>query len=353
MSSSTSRVSLYKPAGGENVNVTTDLNNNYDKIDTNLNFRVAANATARNAISPFWEGLNVRDTDTGKCWVSNGSAPASSSWDQIATANTYTTAINVAPAATGTIGANFRAGSDTNNRFQIRGDGQIAWGTGSATPDVNLYRSAANTLKTDDYFFSGDGIFATNDLESNAQLKLYQGGTTKLNSQPSTSTTVSSSTTETVIATYSIPGNDMSVGSVYKLTAFGTISTNSTGTNQITIRGRVNGLSGTQFGTTNAVTMTNSLTTKVVKIEVYAVCLATGASGSVFAQIDVWNGGTIAGLNPTNFGSATNNGHIIDGGTPSTVDTTTTTDLVITVQWSASSSNNSFICRGFAAERIA
>src|SRR6478735_6413731 len=83
MSSSTTRVSLYKPAGGENVNVTTDINNNLDKIDTNLNFRVAANATARNAISPFWAGLNVRDTDTGKPWVSNGSAPISASWKEI------------------------------------------------------------------------------------------------------------------------------------------------------------------------------------------------------------------------------------------------------------------------------
>ena len=58
MSTLTSRLALYKPAGGENINVTTDLNNNLDKIDQNLNFRVAANATARNAISPFWEGLN-------------------------------------------------------------------------------------------------------------------------------------------------------------------------------------------------------------------------------------------------------------------------------------------------------
>jgi uncharacterized ubiquitin-like protein YukD len=82
MSSLTTRVSLYKPAGGENVNVTTDLDNNYDKIDTNLNFRVAASATARNAISPFWEGLNVRQTDTGTCWVSNGTPPISASWDQ-------------------------------------------------------------------------------------------------------------------------------------------------------------------------------------------------------------------------------------------------------------------------------
>lgn len=39
---------------------------------------------------------------------------------------------------------------DTNNRLAVRADGQLAWGTGSAGADTNLYRSAANTLKTDD-----------------------------------------------------------------------------------------------------------------------------------------------------------------------------------------------------------
>lgn len=159
MSSTTSRVSLYKPAGGEDVNVTTDLNNNLDKIDTNLNFRVVASATARNAITPFWAGLNVRETDTGKCWVSNGSAPISASWDQIVTANTQTSALNVGAAATGTMAFNFKVGTETNNRFQIRGDGQVTWGAGGGTaPDTNLYRTAANVLKTDDSFNVGGGL---------------------------------------------------------------------------------------------------------------------------------------------------------------------------------------------------
>jgi hypothetical protein len=39
---------------------------------------------------------------------------------------------------------------DTQRRLIIRGDGQLVWGSGSATGDTNLYRSAANTLKTDD-----------------------------------------------------------------------------------------------------------------------------------------------------------------------------------------------------------
>lgn len=151
MSSNTTRVSLYKPAGGEDINVTTDLNNNLDKLDTNLNFRVVANAAARNAITPFWAGLNVRETDTGNAYISNGSGPISGSWDQIATANTYNSALNISTSATGNTPFNLRVGAEANNRYHIKGDGANWWGAGGATAvDTNLYRSAANTLKTDD-----------------------------------------------------------------------------------------------------------------------------------------------------------------------------------------------------------
>lgn len=39
---------------------------------------------------------------------------------------------------------------DTANRFEQYSDGDMWWGSGSAAPDTNLYRSAADTLKTDD-----------------------------------------------------------------------------------------------------------------------------------------------------------------------------------------------------------
>lgn len=41
---------------------------------------------------------------------------------------------------------------DAQKRFQILTDGTISWGNGTATQDVNLYRSAADVLKTDDTF---------------------------------------------------------------------------------------------------------------------------------------------------------------------------------------------------------
>lgn len=43
-----------------------------------------------------------------------------------------------------------RVAGDSNSRFLVNADGTITWGTGAAAGDTNLYRSAANTLKTDD-----------------------------------------------------------------------------------------------------------------------------------------------------------------------------------------------------------
>lgn len=41
---------------------------------------------------------------------------------------------------------------DSNDRFYVQADGGLQWSSGSAAPDTNLYRSAVNTLKTDDSF---------------------------------------------------------------------------------------------------------------------------------------------------------------------------------------------------------
>lgn len=45
-----------------------------------------------------------------------------------------------------------RVEGDAYNRLEVQVDGKISIGSGAAAPDVNLYRSAANTLKTDDSF---------------------------------------------------------------------------------------------------------------------------------------------------------------------------------------------------------
>jgi hypothetical protein len=42
--------------------------------------------------------------------------------------------------------------TDAQLRFYVRADGQQSWGPGNTAPDVNLYRNAADRLKTDDLF---------------------------------------------------------------------------------------------------------------------------------------------------------------------------------------------------------
>ena len=41
---------------------------------------------------------------------------------------------------------------ETFARLQIQGGGRLVWGDGTQGGDVNLYRDAANVLKTDDTF---------------------------------------------------------------------------------------------------------------------------------------------------------------------------------------------------------
>ena len=69
---------------------------------------------------------------------------------------------------------------DTQKRVIINAHGPIEWGSGAATPDVNLYRDSANVLKTDDALIvtgaltaatgqfggtSGDAVYIGNDAK--------------------------------------------------------------------------------------------------------------------------------------------------------------------------------------------
>jgi len=47
---------------------------------------------------------------------------------------------------------------DSVARVAVDAGGKITWGSGSATGDATLYRSAANTLKTDDTFEAALGV---------------------------------------------------------------------------------------------------------------------------------------------------------------------------------------------------
>lgn len=51
-----------------------------------------------------------------------------------------------------------RQDADSQSRLIVQADGTQVWGSGSATGDTNLYRSAADTLKTDDSLIVGAGL---------------------------------------------------------------------------------------------------------------------------------------------------------------------------------------------------
>lgn len=83
---------------------------------------------------------------------------------------------NYFAARTGTVGTNAsyvtRISGDTNDRWQMRFDGTLQWGSGSLSPDTNLYRSAADTLKTDDTFNVGSLV----SLNSSGFIELAEWG---------------------------------------------------------------------------------------------------------------------------------------------------------------------------------
>lgn len=358
MSSTTPRVSLYKPAGGEDINVTTDLNNNLDKIDTNLNFRVVANEAARNAISPHWEGLSVRETDTGRCYVSNGTAPISGSWSEIVQANNTTVGemlfgnlIRNTRATAADSGYETRVTGDTFARWYVQAGGTQYWGPGNATFDTNLYRSAANTLKTDDAFHAVGNLTVDGDSTLNGNVTVdgdlaLAAGTTIYRNALSAQTTVANTASESIIAEMTIPANDAVQGAIYRITAWGIASV--TGTPTLNIRAKFGGIGGSQFAQTGEMTASSGVTNKCWNVEAYVVILSTGVSGSIFGRMTTVENLTVAGTNPSSIPVTR-----IDGSGTSTQDTTIAKDLILTADWSVASASNTLTCRGYRTERVA
>lgn len=200
MSTTTTRLGLYKPAsdGSELVNVVTDLNNNYDAIDLAMGFRIVTSSTRPS--SPYG-GQGIEESDTGRFYLHNGSSPASGGWIEIPNgtatygsqlwasratdattfraANTLTTAtspiiLGESAAASGNAyGA--RVAGDTQDRLRIRADGRIDIGPGTGARDTNLYRSAADTLKTDDSFVVGSTLAVTGAATIGSTLTVISG----------------------------------------------------------------------------------------------------------------------------------------------------------------------------------
>ncbi|MCX4232799.1 hypothetical protein [Streptomyces ortus] len=195
----TTRLGLYKPDPNDNINVTTDVNNNLDKLDVQVGTTVCTSSTRPNA--PY-SGQNIYETDTGRFLLSNGTLPASGSWRDPLTATNVTISssggtttvparlLSQRPSSTSTA-LDVQVTGDSVARFNVNQSGKIEWGSGAATRDTNLYRSGANILTTDDTLTVGGDLTATGAVSGwNVPAYVYKaastdrGSTTTLTADP-------------------------------------------------------------------------------------------------------------------------------------------------------------------------
>ena len=86
-------------------------------------------------------------------------------------ARSFKTVVSVDdPASASSEAIRTKVAGEANARMSMDAGGKITWGSGSASGDVTLYRSAANTLKTDDTLVATTGIvtLATDGAPSTA-----------------------------------------------------------------------------------------------------------------------------------------------------------------------------------------
>lgn len=161
-SSLTSRLGLVKPdpGTGELVNVATQINATYDKIDAAIGATPVTSATR--PASPY-HGQFIRETDTRRLYVRNATDGA---WDQVVLGgpSRMRSPIDIERDTAGSSTYNGYVAGESNSRFSIQADGKINWGSGSASTDTNLYRSAAGVLATDSAVtVAGDYIAGSNN----------------------------------------------------------------------------------------------------------------------------------------------------------------------------------------------
>ncbi len=111
-----------------------------------------------------WDNGDVTLTQTGNILAVGGGGQLTfggadgSAIVDIRTASGALQGLRVEGAATSDISFSTFVTADSQVRFRFRPDGQMAWGSGSAVVDTNLYRSTADTLRTDDLMVASLGF---------------------------------------------------------------------------------------------------------------------------------------------------------------------------------------------------
>ena len=297
---STTRLALYKSKsdGSELVSYTQDIGQNLDKLDAAAGFQIVTSSTRP---STPYSGKPIAESDTSyRTYFSNGTAPASASWVEI-------------PNSSGTFGSNLKLASSA----------QLTIGA-----DCNLLRDSANVLRTNDSLI----------VDGNLTI-----GSATYRPRLSAATTVANTTTQTAIATYTIPASDAVAGAVYRIKAWGTLGV--TGTPTITFVCKLGGTGGATMVTFPAVTVRSGATDGFWELEFYLACATTGASGTWAPMARYTHNFLTSVTTYTPVGPIT--------AAPVTRDTTVANDMVLCATWSAASASNTITCRGFAGERVA
>jgi hypothetical protein len=100
--------------------------------------------------------------------------------------NIFTVGQSIKFGTAGSTALGIGVSGDTTNKFQITNDGIISFGAGGSTAvDTNLYRSAANTLKTDDDFIVGTNLSVTGTSTLTGNTTMGVGATLTLAVAPS------------------------------------------------------------------------------------------------------------------------------------------------------------------------
>lgn len=246
--------------------------------------------------------------------------------------STFTGTIQTSRSAATDIAHASLVSGDTFDRFRLLTDGDMEWGSGTAARDTNLYRSAADRLKTDD------------SLEVGGDLRLTNGNTIYRNALTvAVGTTVANTTTETVLGSFTIPANDAVAGAVYRAHMIADVSFLASA--QLTWRIRIGGVAGSLLATLGPTTLSGTAqTNKEASVHTTLVCVTTGASGTWYAMAEEMR-------NTTQTGAV---GEIQMSGTSITVtqNTTIANDFVVTAQWGAASASNTLTGR-VIFERVA
>jgi len=213
------------------------------------------------------------------------SAPVTSAFLEVQGSLSALSALLTA-AATGNQALGVDTAGDADARWNVYGDGSLHWGPGSAGTDTNLYRGAANTLRTDDAL-AFTNLATPSALATASQLYGAAGQLGMVNisglaenisgsflSNVSGTSPITTAGTQ-LISARTIKANDVVTGASYQIHASGTFTTGGIAPTSATFYVYWGGSGGTLLDSIAVVTLNPSLTNAGWAVEAETNFLST------------------------------------------------------------------------------